>query len=50
MWFVHHPAVLAPIAVVAAAAFVWEDHPKYKRLLCEARNNREPLNRATVSS
>ena len=28
----------APLAVIAAAAFVWAGHRKYKRLLYEAQN------------
>lgn len=36
-WFVAHPAALLPILVIGAAAFVWEDHRKYKRLLMEAQ-------------
>lgn len=35
-WVLHHPAVLVPVVVVAAAVYVWEDHRKYKRLLHNA--------------
>ncbi len=36
-WVWHHPAVLVPVVVIAAAVFVWEDHRKYKRLLHAAQ-------------
>lgn len=32
-WTLEHPLILVPVAVMAAAIYVWEDHKKYKRLL-----------------
>jgi len=36
-WLWAHPGILVPVVIIAAAAFVWEDHRKYKRLLAEAQ-------------